>query len=75
MVILEGAQVVLKSWDKTGDLICDSCNKMIVGDYNLVSHTNGSSTFEVFHLTPMDCAYADAPIKISRRRNKGHGNL
>lgn len=68
--------MVLKSWDKRADLVCDSCNKAISGEYNLVENTkNSSATFFVFHMTPLDCAYAIEPMKIKLRRDANHGQL
>jgi hypothetical protein len=75
MVLLEGAQMVLKTWDKRGDLVCDSCNKGISGEYNLLSKGNNSASYFVFHLTPQECADAIEPVKVKIRREAHNGHL
>lgn len=64
--------MVLKTWQPDDiDLMCDSCNKEITGDYNLVANKNNKASFEVFHLTALECAYAPEPIRMRARGKRG----
>jgi hypothetical protein len=68
--------MVLKTWDKRADITCDSCNKAISGDYQLVENTkNHGSSFFTFHQTPLDCANAIEPVVIKFRKDKHNGYL
>lgn len=54
--------------------VCDSCNKVIVGEVNTVVSVldNWGKTRKPthFHLTPLDCAEAVEPTKIYKARDK-----
>ena len=53
--------------------VCDSCNKVIVGEVNTIVSVPGNwgktrkSTH--FHPTPLDCAEAVEPVKIYKARS------